>query len=213
MLVSIWLKIFNYLMIVQGLVILGCSAYIGSVKISGFFWLLFAVGAYVTFLGILGVCMLKQRSPLAARLYTPLLALLLLAHLLVVIGFLFEKDKVISALQDLNGSGDRVERIKTYIDEHEEGFKAGAIVVLIVELFSCILSVCARHSMSKSLDDELAMDQIDGGGKDVGLLTGDADLTGTGPVSMTPQTDARRAALNEKYGGAFERRRDYARMV
>jgi hypothetical protein len=139
-----------------------------------------------------------SRSKGCVDFYSVTFFALLLLHAACAIGFLFFEDKTISLLQDLNSHADD-DRIRDYLDAHRRDFKIVSLVVLALEVFTFTLAICARQSVSGSLDDEVTSEMDT---RRVGLLHSEAHYTA---VSATPQTDAHRARLSEKYGHAFSK--------
>jgi hypothetical protein len=173
---------------------------IASKAMSNFVYILGGVGIYVVLLGAFGMVMLNRRRRGCISLYSVCFFLLLALHTALVVGFFAYEDRTIEILQKLNSHGDN-EAIRRWLDGHRDDLKWGSIAVLSVEFVSFVLSIfCVRRLSGAGA----GFDSIDLDDRSVGLLTGDATYTET---SATPRTDLRRAALNEKYGGAFEQKR------
>jgi hypothetical protein len=209
MAVQVLVKLVNVMLVLQGLVIVGGAAYIASVSMSSFVYVLGGVGLYTLVTGVLGLRLTKGRqvSHGCASFYAVLLFVLLTFHTILVVGFLAFENRTISILQDLN-SGSSNDHIRSYLDAHKKQFKWAALSVLIIEFLAFCVAICCTdrlRSSRRTLDDELDGDKyvhMD----ERGLVSAPAEY-GLPTPSATPQTDARRAALNEKYGGLWEQRR------
>jgi len=204
-----WTRIFNFLLVFQGLLIIGFAIYVGA-KTSGstFVWGLAAIGLFTAFVGFVGIKTVKRRSSGLSRFYSVLFCALLLFHAAVVIGFLAFEDKTTSFLQDLNGSGDNAQQIKDYIDNNRESLRWASFAVLIVETLTFFMSVCCSRKIN-ALDDELmsgtGYSELD----HVTLASSNSfGTSASANVSRTPQTDSRRQQMEEKYGHSFARRSD-----
>lgn len=191
-----WMRLFNWLMILQGLIIGAFTTYIGIKAFSSFVYVLGGFGLYVLIVGILGVSMNNSRRRGCVNLYSVLFFLLIAAHALIAVGFLFYEHKTVEILKDLNSSHNQ--DISDYIDNHRNGFKVGSVIVLSIEGFTWLLSIFAARSVSGALDHDhgLYFEQ-----DSVGLVSSEVHYEP--PVSATPQTDAHRARLSEKYGHVF----------
>jgi len=196
-----WVKVVNVLLLLQGLVILGGAAYVASQSMSSFFYVLAGVGVYVLLVGVVGLRLVSgtgAASSGAVRFYAVLLFLLVALHAALVVGFLAYEDRTIEILRDLNSNGDNT-KIRDYLDSHRVEFKWASLGVLAVEFLAfCVAACCASSVFSGSQRSE-----GDDGSMGIGLLSSPGMLGGDPyavPVSATPQTDARRAAMAEKYG-------------
>jgi len=205
---AIWLRYFNWLLLIQGLVIICFAAYIAATNMASFVYVLGGTGIYICLTALVGIQMIgsasqddiARASTLCVKFYAILFFVLLLLHSLMVIGFLFFEDKTIQYLQDLNSHGDN-EKIRNYLDNHRDDFKYAGIAVLSVELITFILAITVIYSSNQksSLEARLVSDN------DYLPLESQVQQQNGVTVSATPQTDARRKALSEKYGGLFER--------
>lgn len=201
-LIRSWIYLFNWLLIMTGVLIESFAIYVAAVAFSGFFFVLLGVGIYFDIVGGIGLRSIKSRSPTCVNIYAFLFFCLIAFQSALVIGFLFFEDKTISFLQDLNSDGDNGS-IKTYLDNHRSDLKWSSLVVLTIESFTFMLAICCSSRIAglnpnlDSLDeDDLIMDDRKR------PLMGSAHY-GT---SATPQTDQQRARLNEKYGNAFAKK-------
>jgi hypothetical protein len=191
------MRLFNWLLLAEGAIIMSFAGYVAYKAMSEFVWALGGVGLYAFLVGVVGIVMVRARSPCLMSTYALMFLALILFHAAATIGFLFFEDKTVQLLQDLNSQGDN-NAIRNYIDDHKSEFKYAALVVLGVESFTFLLSVCCAGNVS-GLDDELL--ELDT------VTVSQTSYLGPAP-SQTPQTDARRAELNAKYGGLFEKRTD-----
>jgi len=211
-----WLKIVNVLLLLQGLVIIGGAAYVASLSISNFVWVLGAVGIYVLLVGIVGIHLTTgsgRNSNGCVKLYAVMLFTLLSLHAALVIGFLAYEDKTIQILQDLNSHGDN-SAIRDYLDNHRNQFKYAALCVLIVEFLAFCAAACFKIRSSSDNDLLPLEEQYSGlNMDDRGLMSAPGYFHGAEfEVSATPQTDARRAQISEKYGGKFTKSTNYSRV-
>lgn len=196
-----WMRIFNALLILEGILIGAFALYIAIKSYSSFVLILGGLGLYVLFTGFVGWKAIKGKSSAVSRWYSFLFFLLLLAMTILVVGMLAWEDRTFEIFADLNG--DDGNEIHSYIDSHKTVMKWSAVGVLAVYLFTFILSVsCARKV--NGLDDELLrsdMSELD----HLTVASSSFGVGATARVHSTPQTDARRAEMSEKYGRDFSR--------
>lgn len=212
-LAQLWMKTFNYLLMLQALVIIGGAGYIASQKMTSFCYILFSCGGYVLLVGFIGVLMNGRRSPKLVTLYAVTFFALILLHAALVVGFVFFEDKTVEILQELNSSSEDTENVRRYIKDHAQAFKIGAIVVLSVELITFAMATCCVRAVAGPERSGLeGLAGSDSTVQQMGLLG--AEVRYGEAESATPHTDARRAALNEKYAGAFakQQQQDYMRL-
>lgn len=205
-----WYRIFNVLLAMQALAILGGAIYCAATSMSDFVYVLGGVGLFVLLLSVLGLLLINTYRLGWVKLYSIGLFMLLVLHLLVVIGYLFYEDKTLEVLQKLNAKGgEQNTAVFRYLDSHRSQFRWAAFSTLIVEFISFCICVCYGQWLSGKRD-ERGQHYLHLGNKDgnKGLLSSEVAFTG---ASATPQTDAKRAELNEKYGGAFNKSTNYSR--
>jgi len=201
-----WVKLVNVMLILQGLVIGSGAAYIASKSMSQFVYVLGGVGLYVLLTGIIGWRLVggaRQSSQGCASLYAVMLFVLLVFHTALVVGFLAYEDRTIKILQDLNSHGNN-SAIRNYLDHHRAAFKWASLCVLIVEGLAFCAAICCSDTLRRRGGSEEAEEENYVRMDERGLISAPVEYI---EASATPQTDARRAALNEKYGGLFESKR------
>lgn len=199
----------NVLLLLQGIAIASCAIYVASKGMSNLVYVLGGVAIFTEIVSFVGlrVGSGRQRGQGCVWLYAVLLFALLCLHTVAVCGFLFKEDATFDLLGKLHSSTDD-NTVRTYLDSHKDAIKWASLSVLLVELFTFTLAICCSRSMSGDRDGEYDESAY------VGLVAADAGYASAG-VSATPQTDARRAMLNDKYGGQFEKRsaHSYSTMV
>lgn len=208
-LVRFWMRLFNWLLLVQGLVVVGFTIYVAAVNFSSFVYVLAALGGYITATAIIGIRSINNGSRGCVNLFSLLFLLLILLHAVIAVGFLFYESKTVEILQKLNEkSPEDNNRVVQYLDNHKHDFKIASIIVVGIELFTFCLAACCTRSVAGPLDDDMEaeMDM-----RSVGLLTTHSEYGHT--VSATPQTDTRRAQMSAKYGGVFQKRETNPYMV
>lgn len=199
-LARVWVKLINALIIVQSLVMIGGAAYIASVSMSSFVYVLGGVGLFLLITGAMGYRLAgaANKAKGCVALYAVMLFTLLALHGAIVIGFLFYEDATIDFLKRLNAHGNNDE-IRSYIDNHRRAFKWASLGVVIAEFLAFSAVVCCGAVAGEESEEEpeqyrsLNMDER-------GVTSAGSNYV---EVSATPHTDARRQQLNEKYGGLF----------
>ena len=126
----------------------------------------------------------------------------------LTIGYLFFPSKFTEFLQKLDNHTES--KVHDYLEENREGIRWSSVAVLIADLLTFTTMLLCKNSVMgyRKLDDE--EDELPLRGRKEPLLVESASASYLGrnaaaPPTRTPRTDAKRDALNEKYGGLFSK--------
>lgn len=163
-------------------------------------YILGGLALYLIILGTIGIRMVKGRSNGCVTLFSVLFFVLIALHATIAGGFLFEEDKTVDVLKDLNSNGNN-DSIRNYIDNNRQHFKYAALGVLAIELLTFCMAICCQDTVSGAADEDYSeLDAVPMDNR--GLLSAGSNYT---EVSATPQTDIRRAQIAEKYGDRYSK--------
>jgi len=212
-----WLKFFNGLVCVVCLGLISVSIYLSTESVNTFAAVIGGIGLYALFTGVMGIYVIGKYRPCLLYVYTICFLLLFLFQLTLVIGCLFFMEDTISVLQKIDGRG------RYDIDQFRDSLEAGhwfTIVVCVaagLQLLTLIsICFCRRHIMSDEewrsavvhTEESVAHSQSlrDNNNNPRSSFSNSAVSR---PLLPTPHADSQRDRMNDKYGGLFNKQRNY----
>jgi len=187
----LWMRLFNYALGLLGFILIAFGTYLlaGSSR-SSFSVFVFVFGVFVLIAGTLGVMSVGSRHRIVYTLYVILLAVLTLFELLCVIGFFGFPNMMQTWLVGTDEQADK------FFRSNRELFRGVLIVSWILEMVSVMFLLMCGGNVALTTSERLDLETEFFEPMDTALL-----------AKGTPQTDARRAELNAKYGGIFGKSR------
>lgn len=198
-LVREWVSLFNGLLTLFGLGLVGIAIYLLASVQTTFGWVICGIGVWITITGGLGVYATGNHNMLLVRLYSIMFTLILLLQSVLSIGLLFYSSSTISILESMDDRGE-ASAVKSYLDNHADNLKIVALVFLIAEACTFLLTcLCQRQIANmRPLDD-------DGNEALLSPITLRSSTAYDAAAGEPSKADAKRAELNAKYGNLWQK--------
>lgn len=187
-----WVKFCNFIELVLGLTFGGYGAYLAAKEPMNFSYLVIGIGGFMVLVSLVGFCSVGNRTTNGLGIYSLLLTLAFLGHLLFAIFCLFKKQKVLDWIATHSHDSARVQKIEDFAEKHITALGYVTVGILILEFVALFISCCFRDELRSQyldLDEDVSYSR----------------RTSERPLIQHPRTDAHREEMNRKYGGLFSK--------
>lgn len=205
-----WVRYVGALQTLLGLAFTGYAVYLVVKAPTPFTYVCIAVGSLMLACGLLGCLVVGRGSKGLLRFYLALLLLVLVGHALFLIFCTFEREKTLDWVQNKSDNDQQVGRPRQFVEKHIRPLGYAMAVIVGIEAVTLLLACCCQERIVERDDEEVEgyrRTPVD----DEPLLTSSSTMRRT--ESTTPQTDAQRDRMNQKYGNIFNKQQPTTRRI